>query len=87
MGTNIACYEKKLRGRNITVSKMAVPAGNVQSGKSAFENIVETKFREFNGVGDQYRNELEANLLGLLRTVSDAGYNIPDWQSTIEDLK
>lgn len=67
------------------ILKKIVLAGHLQSVKTVVENIVEKRFTELaGGASDQLRNDLEANLLGILQAVSVA---TPELHSTVENLK
>lgn len=87
LGNQYSLLRVQLLGRSITVLEKIVAAGHLESAKTTFENLSERKFRQCNRVRDRDRKELEANLLRLLRGVSDAGYNIPGLQAAINDLE
>lgn len=84
-GNRYNVLRANLLSSSTKILEKIVLAGHLQSAKTTIENIAEKKFTELaGGVSDRLRDDLEANLLGILQAVSVA---IPVLQPTIENLK
>lgn len=87
-GNQYLALREKLLDSSTTVLGEIVLAGHLQGAKTAIENLVKKKFREIPSLAsDPLQDELQANLRGILVSVSNAGHNIPQLRTTIDSIK
>lgn len=86
-GKKYHALQEKLLHSSTTVLEEIVLAGHLQSTKTAIESLANGKFSESPDLAsDGRQGELQTNMREILIAVSNAGNNIPQLQTTIDEI-